>query len=428
LTDFWKAEPGAYVPPFDQIPFLDPTSTNITIANPFPAPTGMQTVPLLVTVPNENSGFTKPEGGWPVVIFAHGFTRNRTDLLGVADAIAQTGRVAVAMDMVLHGVNPDVEPQLAPFYIENTPFAPVANERTFDVDYFNAAEGTLGPDGLIDQSGLWIVNVGNLQATRDNFRQSQADWSILAVSLQNMDLDGDEVPDLNAFDVSLAAQSGGGILGIAVAAVEPIINRSYFNVSAVGMIRTLNGGFFGEAIFRPFLKALAGLEPGTPEFEQYLLAAQTLADSADGGNWAAEIPADMPIIHNQVMEDDTVPNTVPGAPLAGSEPMNRLLGLTSYSSTQMNPDGLRGVARFLQPAEHGSWLSPTYPDVRAEMQGQTATFIGSKGTAVVVGNPDLLVPVPEPAPAKATEEKKIGKADNKKKNRLGLKPAEPAKN
>ncbi|MGD8384260.1 MAG: hypothetical protein PVF89_02520, partial [Lysobacterales bacterium] len=95
LTGFWKAAPGAYVPPFDQYG-LDPTSTNITVANPMPVMTGMQTVPLLVTVPNANSGHTKPAGGWPVVIFGHGITRNRTDLLGIAETLASIGYAAVA--------------------------------------------------------------------------------------------------------------------------------------------------------------------------------------------------------------------------------------------------------------------------------------------------------------------------------------------
>lgn len=429
LTEFWRAEPGAYIPPFDQVPFLDPTSTNITVANPFPVPTGMQTVPLLVTVPNANSGFTKPEGGWPVVIFTHGLTRNRTDMLAIADAIAQTGRVVVAMDGPLHGVVPDVDPQLAPFYIENTPFAPIANERTFDVDYWNAAEGTLGQDGLGDQSGLWYVNPANLQATRDNGRQISVDFSVLALSLQNMDLDGDQAPDLNPFDVSTACQSAGCFTSIPYMALEPINSRSYINVTGGGIFRSLNGGYFGPNFLQPFLKSLAGLEPGTPDYEQYLLVAQTLVDSADAINWGAELSARVPVIHNQVMNDDTVPNQVPGAPLAGSEALNRVMGLASFSSTQMNPEGLRGVARFLQPADHGSWLRPTYPAVTAEMQGQMASFIASGGTAVVVGNPDLLVPVPQPAPAKAVEEKTVvGKADRKNKNRLGLKPAEAAKN
>jgi hypothetical protein len=428
LTDFWKASPGAYIPPFDQIPFLDPTSTNLTVANPFPVPTGMQTVPLLVTVPNENSPFTKPEGGWPVVLFMHGLTRNRTDMLGIADAIAATGRVAIALDLPLHGVNPDTDPQLAPFYIENTPFAPIANERHFDVDYWNAEEGALGQDGLIDQSGLWSFNPGNLQATRDNARQGEVDFSVLALSLQNMSIDGDATPDLNAFDVSMVAQSTGGYTGVPVAAVEPILSRLYLNVTGGGIVRSLDGGVFGPNFLQPFLKSLADLEPGTADYESYLLVAQTLVDSADGINWGAETASKMPVIHNQVMDDNVVPNLVAGAPLAGSEALNRVMGLASYSSTQANPDGVKGVARFLQPAPHSSLLLPTIPSVTIEMQGQMGSFIASGGTFVQVNNPDLLVPVATPAPAKAGGEKSNGKAGVKNKNRPGLKPTESAKN
>jgi hypothetical protein len=64
LTGFWKAAPGAYVPPFAGL--LDPTSTNITFANPFPVAGSTQKVPVLMTVPNAASGRTKPApaGRW----------------------------------------------------------------------------------------------------------------------------------------------------------------------------------------------------------------------------------------------------------------------------------------------------------------------------------------------------------------------------
>ena len=328
LTDFWKAEPGAYIFPFDQIPFLDPTSTNITVANPFPVPTGMQTVPLLITVPNENSGFSKPEAGWPVVIYMHGLTRNRTDMLALADTIAQTGRVFISMDQPLHGVVPDLidPPALAAFYIENTPFAPIANERTFDADYWNNDTGQPGPDGKTDSSGRSSFNLGNLQATRDNIRQGEHDWSILSLSLQNMSIDGDATPDLNAFDVSLVSHSAGGYVAIPFAAVEPIVSRMYGNATGGGLMRSLNGGAFGPNFVQPSLAA-AGIEVGTPEFEQYLLVAQTLLDSADSINWATDVAAKIPFIHNQVLGDGTVPNVVPGAPLAGSEALNRVMAL-----------------------------------------------------------------------------------------------------
>jgi len=391
LTDFWKAPPGAYVPPFDQFG-LDPTSTNITFANPFPVLNGMQTVPLIVTAPNANSGFTKPAEGWPVVIYQHGLTRNRTDMLAMADAIASAGYVVVSMDQPLHGVVPDVAPELAAFYIENTPFAPIANERTFDADYWDNVTGAPVPDGIGDPSGRSSFNLANLQASRDNARQAIADLSILALSLQNMSIDGDDTPDLNAFNVAVVSHSAGGFVAIPFAAIEPIVSRLYVNATGGGIMRTFNGGHFGPDFVQPFLSAFAGVEVGTPEFETFLLIAQTVLDSSDSINWAAELAPKMPVVHNQVQEDGTVPNVVPGAPLAGSEALNRVMGLSSYSTTQASPEGLSAVARFQQPADHESLFVPVYPEVTAEMQKQMVTFIASKGTFVEVGNADLLVP------------------------------------
>jgi len=390
LTDYWKASPGGYIPPFDQFG-LDPTSTNLTIANPIPELTGTVTVPLIMTVPSAASGFTKPSAGWPVVIFVHGITRSRTDMLAVADAFASAGYAVIAIDLPLHGVVPTAGSQLSLFYVENTPFGPFAGERTFDADYFNNDTGAPGPDGNIDSSGASFFNLGNLLAVRDNLRQGQVDLSTLAVSLQNISYDGDAVPDLNPFNVSVVGYSLGVFPSVGFAAVEPIISRAYFNVGGAIALRTIEGGFFGEQI-RAGLAA-AGVLPGTPDFEQFMTVGQTILDSADPANWAADLAARIPVLHNEVIGDLVVPNTVAGAPMAGGEGLNWVLGLTGYSTTQVDPKGLHGVARFLAPADHSSLLSPAAsPAATAEMQGQMVSFIASGGQLVNVGNPDLLQP------------------------------------
>ena len=173
LTDFWTAAPGAYVAPFDErLP--DTTSTHVTFYNPFPVLTDMQTVPLLMTVPNENSGHSKPAAGWPVLIFGHGLTGNRSHALAVADTAAAAGYAVIAIDFPLHGITPD-DTALARLYVPNTPFAPIANERTFDLDLVNNETGAPGPDEKVDPSGTHIINLQSMLTTRDNFRQGQAD-------------------------------------------------------------------------------------------------------------------------------------------------------------------------------------------------------------------------------------------------------------
>jgi hypothetical protein len=315
-------------------------------------------------------------------------------MLAIADANAKAGFATIAMDQPLHGVVPAVEPQLAPFYIENTPFGPIANERTFDADYFNNASGVAGPDGLVDASGSSYFNLANLRALRDNLRQAQADFSILAVSLQNISIDGDATPDLNPFNVAVVTNSAGVFAGVGFVAVEPTVSRAYLNTGGAIALRTAEAGVFGVRI-RAGLAA-AGVLPGTPAFEQFMTVGQTVLDAADPANWARELLGKKPLIHNMVINDNTVPNTVAGAPMAGNEGLNRLLGLASYSSTQANPAGLKGVARFVPPARHDSLFVPTAsPAATVEMQGQMASFIASGGTFVNVSNPGVLVPVPQ---------------------------------
>ncbi len=91
--------------------------------------------------------------------------------------------------------------------------------------------------------------------------------------------------------------------------------------------------------------------------------------------------------------DQVIPNTVPGAPLSGTEPLIRAYGLTTVTgSTAGNP--LRGAVRFIQGG-HGSLLQPSAatPEGLAatvEMQTQMVSFLLSGGQAVQVANPSVI--------------------------------------
>jgi len=420
LTSFWKAAPGAYVPPFDQFG-LDPTSTHITVANPIPVLTGMQTVPLIVAVPNANSGFSKPDDGWPVVIYGHGITRNRTDALAIADTLASIGYAVVSIDSPLHGISPDAQPELAAFYIENTPFAPIANERTFDMDFINNATGAPGPDGLIDPSGAHAISAGlsSMLTGRDTIRQGVADLSVLAHSISSMDLDGDTLPDMNSANIAYVGTSWGGMHGTVFTAIEPIVTRSFLSVPGGGIARFAEASPAFGPVIRAGLKAAAGLEPGTADYEQFFIAWQTVLDSADPINWAAGAATMTPVMLHEVINDQVIPNYVPTAPLSGTEPVIAAMGLESYSTTQQNPDGLRAAGRFLPPASHGSLLSPSSSLAAfLEMQKQMASFVASHGGAIVVTDESTMVTEVkiEIAPvADLTEKKGSNNSDSKKR-------------
>lgn len=400
LTDFWTAEPGGYIPPFDQLG-LDPTSTNITVANPFPVVTSVETIPVLVTVPR---GQPRPVGGWPVVIVGHGIGGNRTNAFAVADALAAAGFAAVAIDFPLHGiVSAD-----NPLNIANTPFADQGRERTFGVDYIDNTTGAPGPDGNPDPSGAHALNFQEYRTSRDNVRQGIIDLSAVAVSLGNFDLNGDGAGDLRPFDAGYVGLSWGGINGTGFAGVEPLVNKAMFSAPAGGLVRA------GEAspTFGPRIRAglaSVGIEPGDPLFELYLTVGQTVSDSADPINWIRIAADSKSVLLHEVIGDTVLPNFVPGAPLSGTEPMILTTPLQAFSTTQVNPDGLRVAARFVPPASHGSLFSPaSSPAATVEMQGQMASFLASEGQLVQVGDESTMVPVLPPEGDEAPERSDAG--------------------
>ncbi len=406
LNGRWEAAPGAYVPPFNALGF-DPTSTNLTYLNPFPVAKSTQTVPVLVTVPNLGSGNAMPDSGWPVFIFQHGITGNRTNALGLADTMALAGFAVVAIDQPLHGIAGTIDPatgtpvgpEANPFYIENTPFGALAGERTFDVDYVNNSTGAPGPDGVIDSSGAHTINLASLLTARDNNRQASFDLSTLAATIPTMDITGDGLPDFDGSQIRFGGQSLGSIVGIPFVALEgatsdSAVNSALLSVPGGGIV----GLLLGSPTFGPVVRgglAAAGIQPGTADFESFVVAAQTVLDSADPINWGALAAATQPILVQEVvgspgnLPDQVIPNAVPGFPLSGTEPLIRVMGLDPISQSTFDPAGIRGVARFLVGV-HSSLLNPASLEATIEMQGQAASFAASAGTAVQVTVPSVL--------------------------------------
>jgi hypothetical protein len=288
-----------------------------------------------------------------------------------------------------------------PFNIRNTPFfAAGASERTFDVDLINNTTGAPGPDGNIDGSGAHSINLSSLLTSRDNIRQAIADLSVLAVSIPRMDFNADTVPDFDGARVSFVGQSLGSIVGTGFLAIEssaqtPVTRLGVLSVGGGGIAKLLDGSAtFGPQIRAGLSAPPANLTPGTPTFEQFLNAAQQTVDSADPVNLAA-IAGGARLLSQLVvggggtppsLSDQVIPNTVAGAPLAGSEPLMRALNLATITATTQNAAGIRGVTRFTV-GDHGSLLNPAAnAAATAEMQGQMASMIVSGGTSVQVTN------------------------------------------
>jgi pimeloyl-ACP methyl ester carboxylesterase len=352
--------------------------------------TSTQLIPVLLTVPNANSGKARPAAGWPVVIFQHGITRNRTDMFAIAATLAGQGFAVIAIDAPLHGLTDKTNP----FYIGNTPFAALgAQERTFNLDLENNATGAPGPDGTIDSSGSYFINLQDLLTSRDNLRQASADLMVLTRAIPGISLDG----KTSAFDgsrIEFVGQSLGSIIGTAFLAMEPHVNVGVLNVPGGGVA----GLLAASPTFGPVINAglaQAGLQPGTPDYAAFLGAAQTVVDSGDSINFAFAT-AGKSILAQEVVgdanhpNDQVIPNSVASAPTSGTEPLLAALGLSSIKATTQAAS-IRGVVRFTQ-GTHGSLLDPTSsPAVTAEMQGEMASMIATGGQAVIVSNPSVIV-------------------------------------
>ncbi|HVV96748.1 MAG TPA: hypothetical protein VHC92_06375 [Rhodanobacteraceae bacterium] len=389
LTNFWHAAPGAYVDACAGIG-LDPDSTNLTYCNPLPVATSTQLVPVVMTIPNARSGRSKPATGWPIVIYQHGITRNRTDMFAVAGTLAAQGFAAVAIDLPLHGIT-DTS---SPFYVGNTPFAALgAKERTFDLDFQDNSTGATGPDGAIDPSGSWFINLSSLLTSRDNLREGVADLFALAHAIPSMHVSAGT--DFDGSRIAFVGQSLGSIVGTMFVSLDPHVNTGVMSVPGGGIARLLDGSpTFGPRI-RAGLAA-AGVEPGSADYDAFMSAAQTVIDSGDPINFNLPGAADKRFVMQEVigggdiLPDQVIPNSVPGAPLSGTEPLIAAYGLAPISQTTQSADGIRGAVRLLQ-GEHGSLLDPTdFPLATAEMQGEMASMVASGGAAVQITYPSIV--------------------------------------
>ena len=366
---------------------------DLTYANPLPQVNSVETVPLMVSLPS-NDMCPKP---YPVMIFQHGITSNRTAMLGIADTMAKICTAVISMDQPLHGLDETG----APFFVDyNGGNAGGLRERTFGVDLVDNSSGAPGPDDNIDASGTHTINLVNLRASRDNLRQAIFDLLTLEKAIPAMDVDLDMVPDFDPTKVYFMGHSLGGIVGSTFVAKSDLVK--------VAVLANPGGGIAGlldaSDTFGPRIRAglaSVGVEAGSPEYQLFLIAAQTTIDSGDPANYAMEaVSREMPIptLMFRVVGDTVVPNNSPTAPLSGTDPLGALLALPVLAAS--NPGEVVAGSRFvtrLNGGTHSTVLTPAGPespiqylDYTTEMQTQIATFIGSSGQSVTVTNPDLL--------------------------------------
>jgi len=423
VTQWWQAPPFA----------LDHTSTNVTRFNPLPVPTNPHLlIPVLVTVPNNNSLYAQaiggtavpPPGGWPVLIFQHGITRSREDMFGVADSFADAGFVVAAIDIPLHGVTNKQDPLYAtdanPAYTGIIPKGTGSIERTFDLELITP--------GTIDPSGSHAINLTSPLVTRDGLREGAIDLVMLTRLLPSLKLGA--AGTLNAGAIHYLGHSLGAIEGTNLMAV---VGTGAGGIPTVITATLANpGGLLPQILnsspsFKPQVDAgleAQGVFPGTTLYANFWRDIQTLWDPGDPISYIALATAQHPIHLLQVVGATPPPaNCTPAAPPPNNCPdqvvpnfsTQALITASAYGPEPLvqiragqaplvvKPNGIRGYVNFIE-GDHGSIIDDKVGPVTVEMQTEAISFTGAAippiiplpgtipGTTLLLANPTVIQP------------------------------------
>jgi hypothetical protein len=337
----------------------------------------------------EPSG-TPPAGGWPTVIFGHGFTDSKDGApVLVASAFAQAHMATIAINVVGHGGFP------GGLYTATTTSGIVT-----------LPDGGRGVDqngnGVYDQQnteGVGAVGAANeLVSNRDGLRQTTIDLMQLVKVLQQGSIAG-----LSTSRIYYAGQSFGGIYGVQLLGLDPDIRAGVPNVpgGSISEIARLSPSFralVGIALLThaPSLynaspvtftnfdenMPLRNLQPVTATPDQ--VAIQQFLDwtiwDEQTGNPAAYAPdLTQPVIIQFARGDETVPNPTTSAIL-------RAGNLASRATLFRNDLAFAHVPGYTVKNPH-TFLTNVFDPVQAqfaiEAQTQMAIFLASDGHTVI---------------------------------------------
>ncbi|NKF24068.1 hypothetical protein [Solimonas marina] len=430
LTTYWKADTSQPASSSTVLPALSSSTSYVTCGQlapsestttcyPMPVEKSEQRIPVILTIPNANSGKTMPSGGWPVVIFQHGITGNRSQSLAIAPTLAAAGYATIAIDLPLHGLPPGNALRAA---TDAFPTSLRPTERTFDLDVMNNDTGAAGADGVVDSSGASFINLSSLLTSRDNIRQGVSDIMTLAKSVGGtVVLNSSLTPagiTLDGSQIRYVGHSLGAITMSTMLGANDDTAAAALAMPGGGIAKLLDGSAaFGPRIAAGLAASSGGeITEGNDNYETFLRFAQTAVDAADPLNFATDAAANHPILMIEVRGDAVVPNctiandvdcpatdTIPiSGYLGGSDPLARALGLgfipgpaqtdvltvPASAQTLVGAAARNNVVRFAT-GSHASILDPSDASggyaVTCEMQAEVASFVATNGTALQIG-------------------------------------------
>ena len=309
------------------------TGTGGTI-NPDPTKWTAPKMSFVMSVP----AAAAPTGGYPVTLFGHDLTRDRTDAFGMSASLAAAGQVMVAIDepwhgdrntctgfgaLLLAGGAPAAVAQ--DLYACMNPLPPTAPTQTCNsagrcqlADRTTAAactftaldadkaciltgQGHCAPDNKCEGPGAgfatsfsavpvagWrLINLQNFFATRDNFRQQVISEAQLARIVSNTAAGnlGQQAGGitLNGAKISYAGQGLGGILGSLYSSVAPEVRNSALNVPGGGFVNLILNSETLAPLKTAFQEGLEaeGVPTNSPFYDIFLGIVQWIIDPAD---------------------------------------------------------------------------------------------------------------------------------------------------
>ncbi len=415
--DFAKEQPPGTTPPSDKI----------TYRYPFPAKQADVTVPLLAVLPNAALlGTTKPPEGWPVIIYVHGITTDRSSALPIASAMATACAISpaapcfatIAIDQPLHGVAPSGSTVPGLFSVNDPDNPPQSNitgktpSAALTERHFNfTADVQANPIPMdyaaeIGSSGSLFINLSSFTTVRSNLQQMVLDLLNLNASLATMDIDGNgAADDIDESRVYFVGHSLGAVNGVPFIAVNnddavqasafsslPQIQTAALLNTGGGVVRLLaNSPDLAPRIMQGLAGASEELTQGRSGLETYFNVFQGVIDSADVMNFAASLSdsdSSTGILLTEIVGDGTADNPpdqpIPNAAdsLWGMEPLEMVLD--SGFVIAPFPAPLAGTEPLV--AQFGA-----VPTADATTDGDPAVLVtrfteGSHGTPVAGGN------------------------------------------
>jgi len=422
-------------------------------ATPTPEP-----VTFALAIPSPAAA-PQPPGGYPIAIFGHDLTRDHDDLLGIANALAKAGRATIAIDALFHGERSSCTGSAASLQQTSDdaacadPATMTCNEDplvgrcvarndaariacpglhvtagpdpTGNLGCAAAQMGVCASDGRCEGgdfrrdaggrpviSGWNVFSVTNFFATRDNLRQQVIDLAQLVhtlridtgpLSLGARIAGAGGATRLDAGSIGYVGQGLGGIVGTLFGAVSPEATNVVLNTPGGALPDIVLEGTAFASQKQLLVAGLAaqGIQPGTPDFDQFVGLVHWVLDPADPVNlgWrlthavalasgGASLGPNRRALLQFIEDDPVVPNASSLAllasaarPLSGAPPgFGCASPLACYEFTGAI-DGFDATSAPLA-GRHGFLLQPPSATAQsvaltAKAQAQAATFLAS---------------------------------------------------